>query len=426
MLYLNEKGKGEIMNKNVFTEKLYDKEFLESIPKTDLHVHLDGSLRLDTLIELAKEQSIKLPSYTTEGLKETVFKDYYKSLDEYLRGFAYTCDVMRTSEAIEKISYELAVDNQKEGVRYIEPRFAPQLFMHKHLTFEDVMNSCWKGLERAKKEFNKQVEVRTEKEPPFNYGIIVCAMRFCAPNFSPFYKSFFENHKYSEPLEVINLASLELAKASSKMVKETGIPIVGFDLAGAEYGYPAENHKEAFEIAHRNFLHKTVHAGEAYGPESIFQAITDLYADRIGHGFYLFDKSKVISDKNKKNAEQYVTDLAEYIANKRITLEVCPTSNLQTNPELLGDVKNHALGHMLKHKLSLTICTDNRLVSNTNVTKELQLVIKAFKITPEQLKQIIAYGFKRCFYNGSYVEKRNYVRSSLDYYDSLVEELLND
>lgn len=412
--------------KNEYTEKLHDVDFLRKIPKTDLHVHLDGSLRIPTLIELAKEQNLELPSYTVEGLREKVFKDYYANLNEYLRGFAYTCSVMRTPEAIERISYELAVDSQEEGVRYIEPRFAPQLFMSDELGFEDVMNSVWKGLERAKKEFNSKPEIENGSEPKFNYGIIVCAMRFCAPNFSPFYKSFFESHKYSEPLEIINLASQELAKAAVKMKREKNIPIVGFDLAGAEDGYPADNHTEAYQIAHRNFLLKTVHAGEAYGPESIFQAITDLHTNRIGHGFYLFDDTKLTDEKNRKHAKDYVQNLARFIAHSRITLEVCPTSNLQTNPDLKGDIRNHPIGKMIDSKLSLTICTDNRLVSMTTVTKELKLVIENFKITPHQLKNIIAYGFKRCFYHGSYAEKREYVRSVLNYYDKLVEDYLID
>jgi len=410
------------MDRKAFTEKLDDKEFLLKIPKTDINLHLDGSLRLSTLIELAKEQGVELPSYTEEGLRKTVFKDYYSSLNEYLKGFSYTCAVMRTKEAIERISYELAVDNQNEGVRYIEVRFAPQLHMNADLSFEDVLNSVWKGLEKAKQEFNSRAIIKEGKEPQFNYGIIVCAMRFFNEKFSPFYKSFFENHKYSEPLEIINLASQELVKACVSMIKETGVPIVAFDLAGAEHGFPAENHKAAYEIAHRNFLRKTVHAGEAYGPESIFQAITDLHAERIGHGFYLFDETKIISEKNKKNAKEYVKNLAGYIANSRITLEVCPTSNLQTNPDLKGDIKNHPLRQMIDNKLSFTICTDNRLVSNTTVTNELQLVINAFKITPHQLKNIIAYGFKRCFYPAPYSEKREYVRHSLDYYDELIDE----
>ncbi len=412
------------MNKHKFTKELYNKEFLLKIPKTDLHLHLDGSLRLPTLIELAKKEGIKLPSYSEAGMRDKIFKDSYASLDEYLRGFSYTCAVMRTKNAIERISYELAIDNQNEGVRYIEVRFAPQTLMSDDMSFEDVMNSCWKGLERAKKEFNSHSEILNGEEPPFNYGIIVCAMRFCDKRFSPFFASFFKNHKYSAPLETINLASQELAKATTKIVNETDIPIVGFDLAGAEEGFPADNHIQSYDIVHRNFLSKTVHAGEAYGPESIFQAITDLHADRIGHGFYLFDEEKVVSKKNRKNAKKYVLNLAQYIANNRITLEICPTSNLQTNPDLKGSMKNHPIRKMIDNKLSITINTDNRLISNTTVTKELQLVIKEMKITPAQLRNIIIYGFKRCFYYGSYVEKRDYVRDVIDYYEKITEEFL--
>ncbi len=306
-------------------------------------MHLDGSLRLSTLIELAKKDEIKLPSYTEAGMRKEVFKDSYDSLDEYLRGFSYTCAVLRTKDAIERVSYELAIDNQNEGVRYIEVRLAPQTLMSNNMSFEDVMNSVWKGLERAKKEFNSKSEIINGDEPQFNYGIIVCAMRFCDERFSPFFKSFFENHKYSDKLEIINLVSQELAKATTKMVKKTDIPIVGFDLAGAEKGFPADNHIQSYDIVHRNFLSKTVHAGEAYGPESIFQAITDLHADRIGHGFYLFDEDKVVSKKNKKHAKEYVKNLAQYIANNRITLEICPTSNLQTNPDLKGSMQKSSV-----------------------------------------------------------------------------------
>ncbi|MEA1985988.1 MAG: adenosine deaminase family protein [Candidatus Marinimicrobia bacterium] len=412
------------MNKNKFTEKLYNEEFLLKIPKTDLHLHLDGSLRLSTLIELAKKDGVKLPSYSEAGLKKEVFKDSYNSLDEYLRGFAYTCDVMRTKSSVERVSYELAIDNQNEGVRYIEVRLAPQTLMSDNMSFEDVMNSMWKGLEKAKKEFNSQSKIIDGSEPKFDYGIIVCAMRFCDERFSPFFKSFFNNHKYSTSLETINLVSKELAKATTKMVNETKIPIVGFDLAGAEEGFPADNHIQSYDIVHRNFLSKTVHAGEAYGPESIFQAITDLHADRIGHGFYLFDEGKVVGKKNRKNAKNYVKNLAKYIANNRITLEICPTSNLQTNPDLKGSLKNHPMKKMIENKLSITINTDNRLISNTTVTKELQLVIKELKITPAQLKNIIIYGFKRSFYYGSYVEKRKYVRGIINYYNKITNEFL--
>ena len=409
------------MMNNIKKEDLLSESFIKKIPKTDLHLHLDGSLRINTLIELAKDYRINLPSYTEDGLKKIVFKDQYTSLNEYLTGFAHTCSVMRTKEAIKRVAYELAIDNQNEGVRYIEVRFAPQLHIHDDLSFEEIMISCNDGLKQAKDEFNSKEEIKNNIEPPFNYGIIVCSMRYVTPAFSPFYKKLFEAHAFSNPKQVTILASEELAKASVKIIRDKDIPLVGFDLAGAEAGYPAEDHKMAYEIVHRNFIHKTVHAGEAYGPESIFQAISDLHADRIGHGFYLYDTNK-ISDKRKDYAESYVKNLVRYIANSRITIEICLTSNLQTNPNLKNNIKNHTFKKMLEDKISLTLCTDNRLVSNTTVSREYDLAIRNFDISINQIKNFIAYGFKRSFFHGSYKQKRDYVRKNLLFFEKIVEE----
>jgi adenosine deaminase len=392
--------------------------FIKKIPKTDLHVHLDGSLRIPTLIELAKSRRVELPSYTEDGLNELVFKKNYASLDEYLKGFGLTCAVMRDKDALEKISYELAIDNFEEGVRYLEVRFAPQLHMSDLLSFEEVMEAVDKGLRHARRDIN--AKITEEDEPHFEYGIIVCAMRFCNEYFSPFYKTFFNIHKYSNLLEKIRLASLELAKAAIELHDNSDIQIVGFDIAGSEYGYPAENHKESYDYVHKHFLMKTVHAGEAYGPESIFQAITKLHSDRIGHGLFLFDETKIYADyiKDKK---KYVNDLANYIAEKRISLEVCLTSNLQTVPEI-KTIKDHPLKKMLESKLSVTFCTDNRLVSHTSVSNEIKLALDNFDITNEQLKNIIIYGFKRSFFYRPYHDKRDYVRKIIDYYEKIENE----
>ncbi len=328
---------------------------------------------------------------------------------------------MKNPEALERIAYEVAVDNQEEGVRYLEIRFAPQLHMSEDFSFEEVMNAVWKGLERAKKEYNKQPAITSGAEPPFHYGIIACAMRFCTSAFSPFFNLFFKAHEYTKPLRIITLASEQLARACALLIRKSDIPIVGFDLAGAEDGYPAEDHKEAFQIAHRNFINKTVHAGEAYGPESIFQAITDLHTNRIGHGFYLYDTDK-ISSRRKPYAEKYVKSLVDHVANTRLTIEVCLTSNLQTNPSLKQDLTQHTFRRMLEDNLSVTICTDNRLVSNTTVTQEFIKAIETFDISVSQLKNIIAYGFKRSFFPGSYTEKRAYVRTVLNYFESVLKQ----
>jgi adenosine deaminase len=400
---------------------MFTTELIKQLPKTDLHLHLDGSLRLDSLIEMAKSMKVDLPSFTEEGLREEVFKESYRDLGEYLHGFMYTCSVMRSLENLERVSYELAVDNQQEGVLYIEVRFAPQLLIDlKGVTMEGSLAAVNRGLERATKEFNQQKSVVSGEMPPFNYGIIVCAMRMFSSAFSPYYTKFFSLHHYSDSLDVIKMGAVELARAAIKIRDEKGIPIVGFDLAGQEDGYPAEDFKEAYAIVHKNFMHKTVHAGEAYGAESIFQGITDLYADRIGHCYYLFDTDK-ITDPAIEDKDKYVSDLASYIAEKRITVELCLTSNMQTNPSI-KKLSDHSFAEMLKNNISVTICTDNRLVSNTTVTKEIELAVNNFAITPKILRNLIVYGFKRSFYPGNYREKRIYTRKILNYYDKIARE----
>jgi len=399
------------------TSKKNIHEFLVRIPKTDLHVHLDGSLRVSTLIELAKNGNVELPSYTEDGLNELVFKDKYKDLMDYLQGFGYTVSVMQNPENLERIAYEFAWDNFNEGVRYFEVRFAPQLHINENQSIEDVVTAVNNGLEKAKKEFNKQHAVLSEEEPPANYAIIACAMRAFFPGMSQFYDTILKIHRFSKTKKIFSLASVELVEAMIKVRDELGLPIVGIDIAGAEEGFPPEDHKEAFDIAHSNFFKKTVHAGEAYGPESIFQAITLLHADRIGHGYYLFSYDK-IKDKSIINKEKYVDNLAQFIADRRITIEVCLTSNLQTNPEI-GEISNHEFRKMKAARLSTTICTDNRTVSKTNVTREIELAVDTFDFTETELRNSIIYGFKRSFFPGTYKEKRIYVRKIINYYEKL-------
>ena len=393
------------------------REFIEAIPKTDLHLHLDGSLRLSTLIDLAKQYKIKLPSYKEEELKKLVFKSNYNDLGEYLQGFAYTTAVMQDSKSIERISYELAEDNIREGVKYIEVRFAPQLHQSSKLGIIEVLKAVNNGLLKAKEEYNLRDEVKSGEVPEFEYGIISCAMRMFDYGFSEYFDDLLNVHKYSDRKWIFSLASVELVKASVDARDNYGIPVVGFDLAGMEMGYPAVDHKHAYELAHKHFMKKTVHAGEAFGPESIFQAITELHADRIGHGVHLFNEDMIYSSA-VKDKKDYVRDLAQYIGDGRTTLEVCLTSNMQTLPDI-KDLKDHPFKKMREKKLSTTICTDNRLVSRTTVTDELQKVVESFGITPKELKDIVIYGFKRSFFPKSYLIKRKYVRSIIDYYEKL-------
>ena len=392
------------------------REFIEKIPKTDLHLHLDGSLRLSTLIELAQENEIPLPAYTEKELKKKVFKDKYQNLEEYLKGFTYTGAVLQSESALERVAYELAMDNVEEGVRYIEVRFAPQLHQHKHLGIVNILEAVNRGLSSAREKFNSQINVQSGKEVPFAYGLIVCAMRMFDYGYSEYFDALLDVHKHSERKWIFSLASLELVKASVEARDHFNIPIVGFDLAGKEKGYPAVDHKLAYALAHKNFLKKTVHAGEAFGPESIFQAITELNADRIGHGVHLFN-ADMIRDEEIKDKEAYVDNLAQYIGDRRITIEVCLTSNMQTIPDI-KNLKDHSFGKMRKAGLSVTFCTDNRLVSSTTVTDEILKAVETFDISVKELKDLMAYGFKRSFYPGTYLEKRNYVRRMLDAYEA--------
>ena len=159
------------------------------------------------------------------------------------------------------------------------------------------------------------------------------------------YARFFEAVPEAPSHEIYSAASLEVARAAARLRREEGLLVVGLDLAGQEKGYPAQGHRRAYQVAHEAFLGKTVHAGEDYGPESIFQAIGDLHADRIGHGTWLFDERKITS-RWIEDRRRYIEDLSEFIADKRITIEVCLTSNQQTVPELADDLHRHPFGEM--------------------------------------------------------------------------------
>ena len=393
---------------------------IRKIPKNDLHVHLDGSVRPETIIEISKAEKLDLPSFTVEGLNEILFKDEYASLVEYLETFPYSIAVMQNPEYLERIAYELALDNQKEGVRYIEVRFAPQLHINKIMDMETVLKAVNNGLSKARKEFNQRSEIRNGEEPPFYYGIIVCALRDLGP-WSEYYRNFINSFTYSTHEDICRMAALELAKGAVKIRDKLSIPISGFDLAGAEAGHPAANFWEAFQYVHEAFMPKTVHAGEAYGPESIFQAITELHADRLGHGYFLFDTSRINNPKIE-DKEKFISDLCQYIADRRVTVEICLTSNMQTLPSI-KKVHNHNLAKMIKHKLSTSFCTDNRTVSKTTLTKEIILAINHLPISPDVLKNSIIHGLKRSFFPVDYQQKRKYVRQCIDYYEKVAKTI---
>jgi len=392
---------------------LIGRDLIAQLPKSDLHLHLDGSLRLGTLIELANERGVKLPSRTPEGLLELVFKRAYRNLPEYLKGFEFTVACLQDAESLERAAYELAHDCRAENVFYVEVRFAPQLHVRGDFRVRDVLRAVCRGLERAKREINAAPAVKAGAVPRFEAGVIVCALRFFVPAFSEHYRAYFEALPTAPADEIYALASLELARAAVAAAEQDGLPVVGFDLAGQERGFPAKDHQAAYQLAHEHFLGKTVHAGEDYGPESIFQAITDCHADRIGHGTWLFSR-KHVRDKSIADKARYVEKLVRFVAERRITLEVCLTSNQQTIPELRGDLKKHPFGRMREARCSVTLCTDNRLVSRTTMTDEVEKAVGAFGLEPRALKDVLIYGFKRSFFPGSYRQKRDWVRSVLN------------
>ena len=397
-------------------------DFVRQIPKTDLHLHLDGSIRLSTLIEIARHDKINLPSYEEAGLRELVFKSSYANLPEYLQGFTYTCAALQTPENLERAAYELAQDNISEGVRYVEVRFAPQLHCRQGFSIEQVVRAVCRGLEMAKSEHNSQPFVRSGDDIPFEFGLIACALRSFNEHMSPYYEQILHVMSYAPKKEVFAAASLEMARAAADLAHREGLPVVGFDLAGEEAGYPAESHRAAYHYAHSHFIKKTVHAGEAYGPESIFQAITECYANRIGHGTFLF-ATDMVRDPAIGDPQAYVRSLAEYIASQRITIEVCLTSNTQTIPAI-KTIADHPLRQMLKQNLSVSICTDNRLVSDTTVSKELLRACEGISMTPHHFRNMVVAGFKGSFFPGSYNEKRAYVRRAIDRYEKLEKALL--
>ncbi len=379
----------------------YTPEFIRAIPKTDLHVHLDGSLRLSTLIELAKERKVDAPSFTEEGLNQLVFKDSYQDLNEYLSGFTWTLKVLQDAEAWSAPRTSSPWTTGRRACAIWRCRFAPQLHMSPAFGFAGGGERGGRGAPPGPRRRSTVPWAGRAALRLWHHRVRHALLR---RSFSEYYRNLYRLLSSSSSQEIIRAASLELARAAVRLRRETDMQIVGFDLAGSEDGYPASAHEESYDYVHRNFMRKTVHAGEAYGPESIFQAIAKLHADRIGHGLHLFDEDMIYSG-SVQDKRAYIENLVNYIAENRTTIEVCLTSNMQTSPAL-KDMGEHPLRQMLAHRLSLTFCTDNRLVSHTTVTRELTLALENFAIPPDQLKDIIVYGFKRSFYYHPYSDEK--------------------
>ena len=321
------------------------RELLHRLPKAELHVHLDGSLRPETMLELAAEYDKPMPADTPEALADYMHVQDARNLVDYLARFDTTLSIMQTAEALERIAYELAEDLAKENVRYAEIRYSPILNIREGLPLTETVDAPLRGLKRAEEEFG----IRT--------GVIICGIR------------------NMDPATSRDLADLTVA------YKNRGV--VAFDLAGAEYNYPAKKHKDAFYTVINKNMAATIHAGEAYGSESIHQALHYCHADRIGHGTRLFEDR----------------DLMDYVRDFRIPIEICLTSNVQTRA--VASFAEHPLRQYFDEGIHLSLNTDNRLMSATTVSEEYWRAHEHLGFSWRELVKIALMSFDSAFLSWS-------------------------
>jgi adenosine deaminase len=332
---------------------LVTRELLRSLPKTDLHCHLDGSMRLATILDLAQRQGVKQPADDEQGLARAIHKgERCRDLVEYLKAFDITCSVLQTEEALERVAFELGEDAAAENVWHLEVRYAPVLHTRRGLPLARINDAVLAGLSRA------------SRKHEMSFGVILCGIR------------------NMDPRDSYRLAELAVAYK--------GRGVVAFDLAGGEAGNPAKDHADSFSLVLDNNMNTTVHAGEAYGPASIKQALHHCGAHRIGHGTRLGEDGNLLS---------YVTD-------RRIPLEVCLSSNYQTS--VVDDISHHPLRLFFDVGVRVSLNTDNRLITDTTVTEELWLAHEKLGFTLEELKVLIVQGFKSAFM--PYRDKRALLR----------------
>jgi adenosine deaminase len=325
-------------------------------PKAELHCHLDGSMRLETMLDLATRQGRRdlLPADSVEGLREALRGvEEAGTLEAYLSWFRYTLPLLQTPDAIARTAYELAEDNAAENVRYLEVRYSPILHVEEDLSLEAVNEAVLDGLQRAEAD----LDIRT--------SLIICGLR-----------DRFES------------ASMRLAEMA---VEHRHRGIVAFDLAGGEAGNPPKGHLHAFYHARNNLLNLTIHAGEAWGPDSIRQALFYCGAHRIGHGISL-----------RKDPE-----LMQYFADHRIPLEICPSSNVHT--QAVPSLEAHPIETYVHANIPVTVNTDNRLFSRTSVTEELWRVYQHSNLTPQELREVALNGFRYAFL--PYEQKQSLLRT---------------
>ena len=318
-----------------------DRELLRRLPKAELHCHLDGSVRPETLLELAQEYGERLPRGSAAALREYMRVDEARHLEDYLARFAITLSVMQTAEALARIAYELGEDAWRDGVRYIEVRFSPILNARRELSVGEALEAVLRGLDRA------------EREHGIMGRVIVCALRDMHPDLS-----------------------LELARLA---VDYRGRGVVGFDLAGGEAGNPAATHAPAFLYAREHDLACTCHAGEGDDVRSVRQAVHICGAHRIGHATTLIDDPS----------------LTAYVNDRRIALEICLTSNVQTRAVASYDA--HPLRSYFDRGMNVVLNTDNRLMSDTTLTEEYRAAATHLGFGFDELCTIALNGFKSAF-----------------------------
>jgi adenosine deaminase len=338
------------------TDSALTRDDILAWPKAELHCHLDGSMRLETMLDLAKTQGKMdvLPSDSVEGLREELRGvEESDTLEAYLAWFQYTIPLLQTKEAIRRTAYELAADNASENVRYLEVRYSPILHVEEDLTLEEVNKAVLDGLTQAENDLN----IRT--------SLIICGLR-----------DRFES------------ASMRMAEMAVEHKHEG---VVAFDLAGGEAGNPPKGHLHAFYHARNNLLNLTIHAGEAWGPDSIRQALFYCGAHRIGHGISL-----------RKDPE-----LMQYFADHRIPLEICPSSNVHT--QAVPSLEAHPIETYVRSNIPVTVNTDNRLFSRTSVTEELWRVYQHCNLEARDLREIALNGFRYAFL--PYRQKQSLLRN---------------
>ncbi len=333
----------------------FSEAFIRTLPKVLLHDHLDGGLRPSTVVELARDSGYKaLPTMDPGELRRWFHRGASRgSLPLYLEGFRHTIGVMQTPEALERTAYEMMEDMRGDGVVYVETRFSPIFHTGGGLHWDDVVNAVLKGLDRGRRDFGVE------------FGLIICAMR---------------NLKLSG----------EMAELAVDF-RERGV--VGFDLAGEEGGFPPKKHVDAFHYIQRENFNITIHAGEAFGKESIWQAIQWCGAHRIGHATRLIEDIGV--DRRVPNKISKMGYLAQYVLDKRLPLEICLTSNLHTGA--VKSLEEHPFGLYYAYRFRVTLNTDDRLMSDTTMTKEFKIAHQVFKLGLDDLEKLAINAMKSAF-----------------------------